>query len=339
MAAEIIIERTFHLFTDGSCINNGQEGAIAGIGVFIDFHDARNVSKLVQHHKHTNNTAELLAIIEALSIVIGEGQRLLDLAQSERRQPGAFSACIFTDSLYSINALAPGKTFGPDAANVDLISRALEQIKQIEQRAIKISLNKVQGHTGLCDGNFFADLLATAAANGFPGLPASNQPFQNRAQEVLAKFEADRPVKPQSSSRKSNDNGSSTRSKKRKAEVRSVSEQRPRLYFSSADKNASFALSSSSGSCWVMDWTLTDGCSGSFKDLSVGKIEELSLGGGYFCIKYMKPAGPMENEGEAMIRFETLAGPDSKKVLSYFDLSLAACVLAFEDADKSVSAI
>ena len=51
------------VFTDGSCINNGYKNACAGIGIFFGIDDDRNISKRIMG-KQSNNTAELLAIIE-----------------------------------------------------------------------------------------------------------------------------------------------------------------------------------------------------------------------------------------------------------------------------------
>jgi ribonuclease HI len=58
-----------HIFTDGSCINNGKKNSKGGIGVFFGDNDDRNVSRELTCDKITNQVAELTAISVALDIV------------------------------------------------------------------------------------------------------------------------------------------------------------------------------------------------------------------------------------------------------------------------------
>jgi ribonuclease HI len=91
------------VFTDGSAKKNGSKDAIAGIGVYFDENSPKNISmSLIQAHniffpeiktfKSTNNKAELLAILSALSIL------KKNLILSEKIE-------IITDSQYSISSL------------------------------------------------------------------------------------------------------------------------------------------------------------------------------------------------------------------------------------------
>ena len=57
-----------NVFTDGACSNNGKQNAKAGIGVFFEENDPRNVSRRVDG-KQTNNTAELTAILVVFDIL------------------------------------------------------------------------------------------------------------------------------------------------------------------------------------------------------------------------------------------------------------------------------
>ena len=61
-------ESNYYVYTDGACSNNGQENAMAGIGIFLGQDDPRNVSELVEG-KQSNNTAELTAIIKTWPII------------------------------------------------------------------------------------------------------------------------------------------------------------------------------------------------------------------------------------------------------------------------------
>lgn len=77
-----------HVWTDGSCLNNGRENAICGIGIFYDIGDPKNISSRLPVGKYTNNRAELCAI-------------LYTLCTNSRDQP----IVIHTDSKYSIDCI------------------------------------------------------------------------------------------------------------------------------------------------------------------------------------------------------------------------------------------
>ena len=81
-------EKPICVYTDGACTNNGKKNAKAGFGVYFGKDDPRNVSESY-NGPQTNNVAELLAIIKALSILreeIESGQNIV----------------IYSDSTYSI---------------------------------------------------------------------------------------------------------------------------------------------------------------------------------------------------------------------------------------------
>ena len=58
----------YFVYTDGACINNGYDNAIAGIGIYFQEDDIRNISKKVIG-KQTNNIAELQAIFDVYDII------------------------------------------------------------------------------------------------------------------------------------------------------------------------------------------------------------------------------------------------------------------------------
>ena len=57
-----------NVYTDGACVDNGKPYARAGYGVYFGKDDARNVSESYKGLQ-TNNVAELLAIIKAMTIL------------------------------------------------------------------------------------------------------------------------------------------------------------------------------------------------------------------------------------------------------------------------------
>ena len=73
------------VFTDGACTNNGYKNAKAGIGVYFNENDERNVSRAITG-KQTNNTAELSAVIEVFTILendIKENKKITIYTDSE----------------------------------------------------------------------------------------------------------------------------------------------------------------------------------------------------------------------------------------------------------------
>ena len=81
-------QMTHIVYTDGACSNNGKEYARAGYGVYFGENDERNVSESYTGPQ-TNNVAELLAIIKALTIL------------QEEIMLG-YKVVIYSDSTYAI---------------------------------------------------------------------------------------------------------------------------------------------------------------------------------------------------------------------------------------------
>lgn len=130
----------FHIFTDGACSDNGRRGAKAGIGVYYySLPTAQHLSRpLSKHEPHTNNRAELTALLEAF--------RWLE------KNPRPEEVCIWSDSEYSIHAItkwAAGwkrngwrKKDGRPIQNLDLIQTLYEKLSMNP----KVHLRHVDGH-------------------------------------------------------------------------------------------------------------------------------------------------------------------------------------------------
>lgn len=144
----------YYVYTDGACSNNGNEKAIAGIGVYFGNNDSRNVSKQILG-KPTNNVAELTAIIEACEIIKD------DLKNGK-------IITIVSDSNYSIlSATSYGKknalqNWKKDIPNKDLVKTLFEFVSNYP----KLHFQYIKAHTTNDDvhsiGNQHADLLATS---------------------------------------------------------------------------------------------------------------------------------------------------------------------------------
>ena len=91
---------TIHeLWTDGSTFNNGKKNKkqYGGIGVFFKKNDTRNICKILQGSKITNNVAELTAILLGIQTIINTN---LTPDFKEDHQ-----ILIYSDSEYCINCI------------------------------------------------------------------------------------------------------------------------------------------------------------------------------------------------------------------------------------------
>jgi len=143
----------YFVYTDGSCYNNGNMNALSSIGIYFDEKNVKNVSKILENNiNHTNNSAELQAIIEAYKIIKD------DLKDKK--------ICIFTDSDYSIKcATSYGEKCNlnnwiKNIPNKDLV----KEIYTIYTNNPNLMIKYIKAHTNLQDihsiGNANADKLA-----------------------------------------------------------------------------------------------------------------------------------------------------------------------------------
>lgn len=151
-----------HVYTDGSCPNNGRKDSVGGCGIHFDTDEYEDVSHRLEDNA-TNNRAELMAIKMAIIILMND---ILDGRDIE----------LYTDSEYSIKALTEygdmqskrgwKTTKGENVLNMELIRPSYD----IFQRYKNIRLFHVRAHTGKKDkhsiGNDLADNLAWTAATG-----------------------------------------------------------------------------------------------------------------------------------------------------------------------------
>ncbi len=149
------------IYTDGSALNNGFEGARAGVGVFFGEGDPRNVSAPAEGEQ-TNQNAELQAlhwgVVGAIEVLRGV-------------QEGSHTVVeIHTDSAYSINCVTTWYTnwlrngWKTAAGHPVKHRHWIESTAQLLRKyPHQIRLVKVKGHSGEF-GNEMADQLAGAGA-------------------------------------------------------------------------------------------------------------------------------------------------------------------------------
>lgn len=147
-----LIEPDYYVYMDGACSKNGHKDAKAGIGIYFGENDPRNVSKKLDG-KHTNNVAELNAMILSCSIVQSDLEKGKNIT-------------FVSDSEYTIKcATSYGKTqqtlhWEKEFPNKDLVKTLYEMCcnySNLQFLHVKAHTNKTDKHSL---GNEHADLLA-----------------------------------------------------------------------------------------------------------------------------------------------------------------------------------
>ena len=149
------LNNCFIIYTDGACKNNGSTNAKSGIGIHFSLTNKikiNDISEKLITDKHTNNKAELTAILKSLE--------LCDKYNINEK------IVIYTDSDYSIKCITlwykewvlQNKT--KDRKNIDILHKINHYYQKYD-----IIFNHIRSHTGLTDihskGNEIADRLAT----------------------------------------------------------------------------------------------------------------------------------------------------------------------------------
>lgn len=143
------------IYTDGSTLSNGQEGAVAGVGVFFGDGDPRNISERLAGDIQTNQRAELTAILRALQSV-----------------PPLHGVLIWSDSMYAIKCVTEWfvkwemngwKTHKGPVQNRDLVEMVLRELRRRDALGTKTVIKWIKGHEGN-RGNVEADGLAVRGA-------------------------------------------------------------------------------------------------------------------------------------------------------------------------------
>lgn len=167
-------QKPIFVYTDGACTNNGKRNAKAGFGVYFGKNDERNVSESY-NGPQTNNVAELLAIIKALSILRSEienGEKIV----------------IYSDSTYAIRCCTDYgekmekknwmKKKNQEIPNAKIVKAAYSFCKGKKN----IKFEHIDAHTGLQDrhslGNENADRLANLA------IGQTHCPYQTKQKKI-----------------------------------------------------------------------------------------------------------------------------------------------------------
>nr|XP_022317374.1 ribonuclease H1-like [Crassostrea virginica] len=141
-----------HVYTDGCCLNNGQNHSVAGVGVYWGPNHPSNVSERLPG-KPTNNRAEIHAA---------------RIAVKQAKEKGMKSVTVVTDSQFLINGMTSWihnwKRNGWVLSDKTEVKNK-EDWKAIdsEMQGIEVKFKHVYGHRGV-EGNEAADRLANEGA-------------------------------------------------------------------------------------------------------------------------------------------------------------------------------
>lgn len=143
-------EKVIEVYTDGSCSNNGNENASAGIGVWFGDDDDRNLSEKLEGEQ-SNNRAEIQAVIRALEI-IKETEGVL------------CHVIVYTDSMHVLNTMTQWidnwiENNFKKKKNVDLWKKLYSLVDEFDS----IEWVHTKSHSGIY-GNEKADELARKAS-------------------------------------------------------------------------------------------------------------------------------------------------------------------------------
>ena len=136
------------IYTDGSCINNGQEDAQAGSGIWYGENDPRNKALKVSGKTQSNQTSELYAVL-----------------QVARTTPKETPLMIKSDSEYAIEGLTKNLTHWENKGWIGISNSALFKATAawLRSRSSTTSFQWIKGHNGET-GNEGADRLAAEGA-------------------------------------------------------------------------------------------------------------------------------------------------------------------------------
>jgi ribonuclease HI len=159
-----------HVYTDGACSANKRASAhsSAGVGVYFGAAHPLNYSAPLRAPPHTNQRAELEAILVALERI--------DADPRLRSAP----ITLWSDSQYSIDCLTKWcsawerngwVTSGYRGAAKPVLNQDLIRPSLALLRRLRVELRKVPGHAGI-EGNECADALARAGVAAPRSAPA-----------------------------------------------------------------------------------------------------------------------------------------------------------------------
>lgn len=145
----------YYVYTDGACSNNGKLDSKSGFGIYFGDADPRNVSSIIEG-KHTNNIAELTAILNTYPIISS------DIKANKQ-------IVIVTDSEYAIKCVTTmgdrceSEGWVKEIPNKELVKSVYNTYKNVDN--VKFMYTKAHTNEGDLHslGNSGADKLANEA--------------------------------------------------------------------------------------------------------------------------------------------------------------------------------
>lgn len=185
------------VYTDGACSGNGTEKCFAGCGVWYGKEsDPRNLSIVLPVPPHTNQRAELYAVLLAIQSAFVEPEKPRRLL-------------IVSDSKYCVKGISEWlpawlrngwkKSNGETVMNLDIWKRVHTCLKELHAQNIVFGIAWTKGHSD-DKHNSAADRLATSAIAPDPSSSSSDEEEEvdeeGEGRKVVGEKEAARVTKP-----------------------------------------------------------------------------------------------------------------------------------------------
>jgi len=165
--------------TDGACTNNGKDGALAGIGVYFGPDDPRNISTPLTGPLHTNNRAELQALLYALEYVVQHPTEIVHIQSDSSYCVNGYKSWVFKWVASNWT-----KSDGRPVLNKDLWVKVWALKNQIKELNLESKVSWVRGHNGH-EGNEEADRLAVLGVTLHPRYaPPAKSASKKRAKKT-----------------------------------------------------------------------------------------------------------------------------------------------------------
>jgi ribonuclease HI len=156
-----------YVYIDGSCLNNqSKHNKAGGYGVFFGDNDPRNVSKYLEYPKITNNTAELMACLEALTILEKQEYSMTYIVTDSKY---LYNSCIDWIPTWEKNGWK--KSNGKPVDNKELMVQIREKYKKVKPIFKHVNSHKPEPEDKtslewqMWYGNYMADKFATDASH------------------------------------------------------------------------------------------------------------------------------------------------------------------------------
>lgn len=136
------------VYTDGSCIGNGQIGSRAGIGIFFPGNKDFNISEPLAMPPNTNNRAEMYAVVKCLLIIM-TNREYFDRFYTRKimiHTDSQFTICVLTQWLPKWKKYGYKRSNKKPIKNQDLVMLLDNTVEQAKSQGYTVEFKHVRAH-------------------------------------------------------------------------------------------------------------------------------------------------------------------------------------------------